>query len=845
MIDFRRRINANGPDKKVDPVEIYQSLDTTVDVAGLRVAQEAVLEDWFKNYRDERDIILKLHTGQGKTLVGLLMLQSQLNAGRGTAVYLCPNKYLVHQTKEQARKFGIKYCELDGNGVFPNEFLEGRQILITTAQRLFNGRTKFKLGPRAVEVGTIVLDDSHSCIDTIQDSFTIKISRTDDEQLYDAFLALFESDLKEQGQSRFFNVREGDHRTVMLIPYWAWQNKEGMVDALLRENTDINGVGFAWPLVMNELKDCQCYVSGSSIEISPYHNNIDLFGSFSRAKMRIFMSATTSNDAFFIKDLGIPREVVQHPLVYAAEKWSGEKMILDPYQMSDLLHRGNIIAAYAPASPNRKYGVVSLVHSHRSAKHWEEKGAVVVENVEEETDKLRNGDFKQTRVLVNRYDGIDLPDDACRILILDSLPFAQRLGDAYQEYCRPTSTTIETRVAQRIEQGLGRGVRGEKDYCVVIITGTDLINVMRTPRFRKSFSAQTQKQIEIGIEVNIMATQDATTGDPSVLLDNVIKQCLNRDEGWKDYYQVEMNKLTTGISDNPLFHIMELDRKAAEAHRKGDSVKAQRFIQELINKHLDRTDEEETGWYMQEMARYAYAEQRVDSGTFQTSAYRHNQALLRPADSTYFKKLIINQTQVENAKEWLASFASYDDCRITVDAMLGTLEFGKDTDKFESALKDLGLMLGFGSDQPDKQWKMGPDNLWNVAQGEYVFFECKSGVKLSRTEVSKAEAGQIGQHELWFQKNYHDATLLPIIITPARMIANNAALNPNVRIMDNSQLNKLKKNVRNYLKEFKKYALKDVTSNIVEAALRMHSLTKESIASYTEVPIPAATNPKV
>jgi replicative superfamily II helicase len=840
MIDFRKRTASSG-EKKINPIEIYHSLDTIVGVTGLRPAQEVILQDWFDNYREKRDIIVKLHTGQGKTLVGLLMLQSQLNAGKGPAVYLCPDPYLARQTQEQAKKFGIKYSVLDKNGVFSNDFLEGKHILITTVKYLFNGRTKFKLGSKSMDIGSIVLDDSHACIDKIQESFTIRINKKNNEPIYEAFIALFESDLKEQGQSRFANIREGDARTVMLVPYWAWQEKEDLVDSILRSNTEVNEIGFAWQLLVSNLKDCQCYISGSSIEISPYHNNIEQFGSFHKAGMRIFMSATTNNDAFFIKSLGVPREVVQNPLMYADEKWSGEKMILDPYQISDVLHRGNIISMYAPAFAGRKYGIVSLVHSHRSASHWQEKGALVVQEVEEETDKLRAGDYKETRVLVNRYDGIDLPDDACRILILDSLPFAQGLSDTYQEYCRPTSTIIDTRIAQKIEQGLGRGVRGEKDYCVIIITGPDLINMMRTPRFRKNFSAQTRKQIEIGIAVNAMVSEEATSGDPSVQLNGVIKQCLNRDGGWKDYYHEEMDTLTTGIPDSPLFNILEFERKAAEAYKQGDPTRAQNIIKELINNHLDRSDVEEVGWYMQEMARYAYAEQRINSNAYQTSAYKSNQALLKPKDSTYFKKLEFNQTQVENAKDWLSGFDSYDDCRIAIGAILNALEFGKDADKFETALRDLGLMLGFSSDQPDKQWKIGPDNLWNVSQGEYIFFECKNGVKSTRTEIAKREAGQTGQHKLWFKKMYHDALLLPVIITPATTLANNALLEPDVRLMDQTLLRKLKRNVQEYLKEFKMLILRDVTSEIVREALGRHSLTKEVFKNtYTAAPLAAS-----
>ncbi|WCL65140.1 DEAD/DEAH box helicase family protein [Bacillus subtilis] len=61
-----------------------------------------MLDKWFADFQGKNDVILKLHTGQGKTLVGLLMLQSKLNQEKGPALYLCHNNQLVEQTCKQA-----------------------------------------------------------------------------------------------------------------------------------------------------------------------------------------------------------------------------------------------------------------------------------------------------------------------------------------------------------------------------------------------------------------------------------------------------------------------------------------------------------------------------------------------------------------------------------------------------------------------------------------------------------------------------------------------------------------------------------------------------------------------
>ncbi len=148
MVDFKKRLTGKAIEKPSDPIKLYGTLDRAHDKGPLRPAQESVLADWFANHQATRDVIVKLHTGQGKTLIGLLMLQSRLNAGRGSTIYLCPDHFLIDQTREQARLFGIKTCTADPD--LPEEFADGGSILITSVQKLFNGLTKFGLHRQSV-----------------------------------------------------------------------------------------------------------------------------------------------------------------------------------------------------------------------------------------------------------------------------------------------------------------------------------------------------------------------------------------------------------------------------------------------------------------------------------------------------------------------------------------------------------------------------------------------------------------------------------------------------------------------------------------------------------------------
>ncbi len=79
MVDFKKRLTGQSSSRAIDPLELYETLDRAHDKGPLRPAQESVLREWHGASSNGRDVVVKLHTGQGKTLVGLLMLQSKLN----------------------------------------------------------------------------------------------------------------------------------------------------------------------------------------------------------------------------------------------------------------------------------------------------------------------------------------------------------------------------------------------------------------------------------------------------------------------------------------------------------------------------------------------------------------------------------------------------------------------------------------------------------------------------------------------------------------------------------------------------------------------------------------------
>ncbi|MDU2065506.1 MAG: DEAD/DEAH box helicase family protein [Sporomusaceae bacterium] len=835
MVDFKKKLGKRTIEKKIHPSEIYETLDRASDKGPLRTPQNDVLNDWFENYQKEKDVILKLHTGQGKTLIGLLMLQSRLNQGHGPAVYLCPNNYLVDQTCNQADSFGISYSV--SHGELPQEFIDGKNILITSVNKLFNGETKFGLGLKSLKVPTILMDDSHTCIETIKEA--CKITLKNDRQAYHDILELFGAELEKQGVGTYADLINNDYDALLPVPYWDWQDKHVEIANILSRNKDLKEIKFAWPILKNIIRDCQCIISGAALEIAPYSVPLHLFGSFYNASHRVFMSATVSDDAFFVKGLGLNAKAIQTPLCYKNEKWSGEKMVLIPSLIDESLDRAEIVSKFAKPTNGRSFGVVALTPSFKGTRDWAEYKSIIAtkETINQEIGNLKVKKCENTLIIVNRYDGIDLPDSSCRILILDSKPYSESLIERYIESCLSNSDVIAIKTAQTIEQGMGRAVRGEKDYCAILLIGTDLIKFIRSNATRRYFSQQTRTQIEIGIEVAEFAKDEIKSGlDQFEALKNLINQLLKRDEGWKDYYTEMMDSMPRETKGQKIINQFEAEKKAEEKYNNGDYLGAADVIQRLIDKEI--SSEEEKGWYLQEKARYYYAYSKVESNKVQVAAHKKNRYLLKPRDGMVISKLTpISFKRVENIVKWIHQFEKFDDLVVEVDNILSSLRFGVKADNFEQAFDNLAKVLGFISERPDKEWKEGPDNLWKVRDNQYLLVECKNCVELTRGEICKEETGQMNNASAWFERNYGELAVKRIMIIPTKKVSRAAGFNDDVEIMREKSLKALAQNVRKFFFEFKNTDLNDLSEQRIQELLKAHKLMVEDLLiRYSEKP---------
>src|SRR5882762_6571213 len=101
MVDFG---SLAGSDKQIieyDLEKFYASLDVKGTHTEPRPAQREAMAELSKR-NSEKDLVLKVSTGAGKTTIGLMYLYGHMKLQKAPAVYLCPTVQLVEQVIEEA-----------------------------------------------------------------------------------------------------------------------------------------------------------------------------------------------------------------------------------------------------------------------------------------------------------------------------------------------------------------------------------------------------------------------------------------------------------------------------------------------------------------------------------------------------------------------------------------------------------------------------------------------------------------------------------------------------------------------------------------------------------------------
>jgi hypothetical protein len=827
-LDFRKITTGQQLDTLVSPRDIFTALPAKGQGFGyLRDVQGQVLDAWEKR-RNERDLAVKMNTGTGKTIVGLLVLQTCLNEGAGPGLYVAPTTYLASQVQGQAERLGIATVDNPES----TKYLSGRAIAVVNIHKLMNGRSVFggpgSVRPTPLPIGSVVIDDAHAALATTEEQSTITLPH--DHPAYEQLLAKFRDDLQRQSETTLLDIESGVPSAVLRVPFWAWADRSSDVARILHEHREDEPLLFTWPLVRDVLSISQAVFTTSALEVRPPFPPVDRVGSFAQARRRIYLTATLADDSVLVTNFDADPSSVDRPITPVTAADLGDRMILAPQEINATIGEEAIREALRRFADD--VNVVVLVPSHRRAAEWVEVANVTAaaDAIADVVDQLQANHLGLV-VLVNKYDGIDLPNDACRILVIDGLPEAYGGIDRREAVALGDSDAMIGRQLQRVEQGMGRGVRSADDYCVILLLGSRLSQLIAQPANAGKLGPATRAQLELSRQV---AAQ--LEGQDLDELVKAIRQALDRDPAWVAASRSVLAGVTYPSGGIAPFAIRA--RAAFKAAAAGQFEAAASDMSSAVNA---TNDPRLKGWLQEQLAVYKHHVDPAQAQQVLAGAVRLNPRVTRPLQGVSYRRLAGAADQAQAARRFLGDiYSDRNAVLIGFNALLDRLVLDPDhTDEFEDAMEAVAHHLGFTAQRPERDTGNGPDVLWAIGALQYLVIECKSGATSDR--IWRSHVAQLAHSLSWFDEHYdHTCTRTGVLVHPVSQLESNATAPPGSRVITQPKLDALREAVRAMA-----IALGDggtwTDPEVVATQLHQHHLLAGDLRdAFTERPRPAA-----
>ncbi|HEX6522301.1 MAG TPA: DEAD/DEAH box helicase [Streptosporangiaceae bacterium] len=511
------------------PEELYLSGTlprTTAAVDSLWLHQGDIIRAYAENHQNTPDLALELPTGTGKTLPGLLIGEWMRRKAEGPVIYVTPTKQLARQVAATAQREGVPAALLIGSARYwdatDEASVEGSEAIgITTYSAVFNS------SPKLPEPRLLIFDDAHAGEQFVGNEYGVNIRRYEDSDVYLSILEPLKPFLSGLLIQRLEGEPDpGAHHQVRLILPAVDQTALAKLDAALAKLAE--PYKFAFAMIRSGLAACCVYISYGGIQIRPmipptYENHV-----FARARQRIYLSATLGSGGELERAFG-RREIVRMPLPAKTPPRSGRRLFVFP----DLVKGGDAIGLTKRIIALTNKALVlsqeTVAKTEAAAAALAGDGVPVMGRDDLEQQGLDAFANRPTGVLglANRYDGLDLPGSACRIVVLGGKPDAVGLQERFLSERAEANAALAERLRTRIVQGAGRCTRGPNDYAMVVVLGSDIMKYFSRPENLKALEPELQAEVEFG-------WQNSKGADPDEVIENV-GIFLVHDADWREF----------------------------------------------------------------------------------------------------------------------------------------------------------------------------------------------------------------------------------------------------------------------------------------------------------------------
>ncbi|APO67513.1 DEAD/DEAH box type DNA/RNA helicase protein [Rhizobium gallicum] len=793
MIDFNKLSRPKTNSAPLDPLEIFAKTPNLSDAPNdLWKGQAEALGRWHQN-RDRDDNAILLNTGAGKSIVGVLIAQSLVNEQIGPIVFACSTIDLVEQTARECQRLGISYTTRTSGEFSDDKFETGRAFCITTYQALFTANSTFSKGKAPAGV---IFDDAHVAERMIRDAFTLSISKEAYPLLYSEVVALVRPEFEKLNKGPHLNSvleQHGLHAVTMCPPGTAFRCRDQIIEAIKRVkdwNKPTGDLLYPTLRLWENIGNCAIYISATGIEITPPFIPTGVYSFLGKGVRRVYLSATLEFETDFVRGFG--RRIANH-IAPDNDAGNGERLILLSSLFKAKPDKKDI--AYEILKANK---LLISVPSYPKAQVWKQVGTPPTRaNFSVELQAFRKG-TSGAFILVSRIDGIDLPQNTCRVMLIDGAPSGTSLMDQYLFQHLSLSNLFSTKMAGRITQLLGRINRGRSDYGAFLIHGADLNVWLKTERNVALLPPLIRKQVILGQTV-----QDGLEKSEAADIAALIAQVISRDQGWLQFYRETVDGLE--VSQEALTKVKERESQLAASAMAECEFMTRMWqgdidgARDALLSVLDATalaDAKLAGWYSVWLGA-AYE----NEGDHETSIAHYKKARSRLSAwiNVPFKGGADAQIEAEGATSPLQkSLLSINHhgpqaigdlvWKLKQQAKI-LLDGTASANAKEEAVRMFGELLGLNASRPDNDYGQGPDVIWTDTEGKTgVAFELKTQ-KNSPAEYTKQEVGQAHNHLQWLADNEGETGWQGLLIVgPPGICKSEASPSDNIFLVETQAL---------------------------------------------------------
>ncbi|MFS0672606.1 DEAD/DEAH box helicase family protein [Ornithinibacillus sp. 179-J 7C1 HS] len=773
-----------------DPESIFRELQIP-NIKGLWSQQADILREYYNKFKTNPDVAIELPTGTGKTLIGLLIAEYRRRCHQERVLYLCPTKQLAKQVYSKAKEYGLPASLLIGPQKEYSEeeygnYVTSKSVGITTYSAVFN-TNPFKMD----DANTILLDDAHSAENYISSLWTVEIKRKDNKEVFESIIELFKEDISDYNYTRIMSGDNEHYKPIYdLIPYPKYLEKLPQLIQLLETNiTEYGNAKHPWSKINGNLEACQMFFSWGEINIKPLVPPTKTHSAFSDANQRIYMSATLGEGGELERISGI-RKISKIPIPKGWDKYSnGRRLILFPNR---IFNPDDAMKVAFGTIRNQGRALV-LCPDNRTAQFFISKMeqqlpeyTILDSSAIEDSLEPFSSKEKVVLVLTNRYDGIDLSGDTCRLQIVFGMPEATNLQEGFLWNRLNANAVLSELVKTRITQALGRCTRSNDDFANVIMLDPNLLKFCSKRENLIGFHPEIQAEIEFGLSNSgkIESVEEMVGFMNDFITDKEYFTAINdavteiREE-YEKKTKAEVQKLTLNVENEIDFTYalwkMELDRALEKA--------------KLILEKLSGGKELEgyRAWWYYIAGNTAFLAKTmipIDPNldrNYYSSALRMSNGISWLADLIH---TVPTEKDVPRIDPYLAIQTDNIEMVLNNLGLFGVM-FEKnmkklldlinndDAKKFEQGLEHLGRILGFEVVLP--KGDTVPDGVWYL-RDKFFGFEAKTEEDQGDPVYSDA-CRQTDGHKKWIRENVpfpEEGTVDAVMISHKSMIRRDA-----------------------------------------------------------------------